>query len=187
MYKMKAVAHRRTAVLAGSDKVNHKFRQLSRMWKSGKGNYGHYRGEFIAAGLITDSQEDKNRFYSVWLTPGCNWKPGKVRTPGADFRKAIATSAIHITQSIDDEAAQLINGKSTPPRIRTSVSSNPTQPEATRSRRFSKRTRCTWSRRRTGQKAVRTGSRSQQRRRARRSILFCFCCVCHWCKTAVFP
>ena len=40
----------------------------------------HYRGEFIAAGLITDSQDDKNRFYSMWLTPGCNWKPGKVRT-----------------------------------------------------------------------------------------------------------
>jgi hypothetical protein len=95
----------------------------------------HYRGEFITAGLITDSQDDKNRFYSVWLTTSRNWKSGKVRSPGAYFRKAIATGDIYITQSIDDAAAQLIKGKSTPQRTQTSESSNlPEPPQSTSNR-----------------------------------------------------
>jgi hypothetical protein len=92
----------------------------------------HYRGEFITAGLITDSQDDKNRFYSVWLTTS---RKSGVLNPGAYFRKAIATGAIHITQSIDDEAAQLIKGKSTPQRIRTSESSNLPEPQKSTSNR----------------------------------------------------
>ena len=83
----------------------------------------HYRGEFITAGLITDSQDDKNRFYSVWLTTSRNWKSGKVRSPGAYFRKAIATGEIYITQSIDDAAAQ---------RIRTSDNRDPSSGGGTR-------------------------------------------------------
>jgi len=92
----------------------------------------HYRGEFITAGLITDSQDDKNRFYSVWLTTSRNWKSGKVRSPGAYFRKAIATGEIYITQSIDDAAAQLIKGKSTPQSIRTSDNRDPSSGGGTR-------------------------------------------------------
>ena len=92
----------------------------------------HYRGEFITAGLITDSQDDKNRFYGVWLTTSRNWKSGKVRSPGAYFRKAIATGEIYITQSIDDEAAQLIKGKSIPQRIRTSDNRDPSSGGGTR-------------------------------------------------------
>jgi hypothetical protein len=89
----------------------------------------HYRGEFITAGLITDSQDDKNRFYGVWLTTS---RKSGVLNPGAYFRKAIATGAIHITQSIDDEAAQLIKGKSTPQRIRTSDNRDPSSGGGTR-------------------------------------------------------
>ena len=82
--------------------------------------------------MITDSQDDKHRFYGVWLT--ISRKAG-VRSPGAYFRKAITTGAVHITQSIDDAAAQMIKGKSTPQRIRTSESSNlPEPPQSTSNR-----------------------------------------------------
>ena len=95
----------------------------------------HYRGEFIAAGLITDSQHDKNRFYGVWLTTSRNWKSGKVRSPGAYFRKAIGTDKIYINHTTEDAAAQLIKGKSTPQRIRTSESSNLPEPQKSTSNR----------------------------------------------------